>query len=324
MNRWFCLASLLATFALASPGAPPSANREANRIIAKVNDAVITSKDVSAYVEANIPILQQLYGTQREVFTQKLEQLWRDGIQELINRRLVLDDFRKSGLVLPDSVIDDFIASRIKEQYKDRATLMQSLQAAGVTYESFRQDLKENFIVEQMFLRNISSAILISPHKIESYFRENTNQFVLPDQVHLRVIALNKSGPADTSRRRLAGELLTKLKEGVPFADLAKIYSDGSQRPDGGDWGWVDLTVLRKELADVARTMSPGQNSDIIETADGCFLIRLEARRSAHVRPLSEVRGKIEQDLVNRERARLQSRYIEKLRKSAFIRYFPD
>lgn len=301
--------------------APPV---EVNRIIAKVNDSVITEKDVRGYVEPTLRVIQRQFANQPGVFAQRASELWRAGIDELINRQLVLDDFKKSGLVLPEAVIDDFIASRIKEQYTDRATLTKTLQADGTTYESFRQNLKESFIVEQMYLRNISSAIIISPFKVETYYREHTNDFKLPDQVHIRVIALNKAGPADTARPRLARELHGKLKENQPFADLAKVYSDGSQRDAGGDWGWVELSVLRKELADAARGLKPGQHSDVIETADACYLLKLEAVRTSHIKPLAEVRAEIERVLADQERARLQRRYIERLRKTAFLRYFPD
>jgi len=302
----------------------PPLEVEVNRIIAKVNDAVVTEADVRGYVDPNLAVLRRIHAGQPDVFAQKAAQLWRAGIQELVNRQLLLDDFKKSGLVLPENVIDDFIAARIKEEYTDRATLTKSLQAKGDTFESFRQNLKEAFIVEQMILRNISSAIIISPFKVETYYAEHTNDFKLPDQIHLRVIDLKKAGPADTAKPRLARELHGKLKENVPFADLAKVYSEGAHRDVGGDWGWFELSVLRKELGDVARTLKPGQHSDVIETADSCYLLKLEAARTSHIKPLAEVRAEIESILVARERARLQGRYIERLTKKAFIRFFPD
>jgi peptidyl-prolyl cis-trans isomerase SurA len=318
-----CIGSLLAGLALAAHSAPPSAV-EVNRIIAMVNDAVITVADVRDYVQPNLVMLQKLHGSEPAVFARKRDQFIEEGIRQLVNRRLVLDDFHKSGFALPDNIIDDFIAARIKEQYESRAKLLQELQAEGVTYEAYRQKEKETYIFEMMILRNISSAIIVSPHKVETYYREHTNDFQLPDQVHVRVIELKKSGPGDTSRRRLATELLDKLKEGAVFGELARIYSDGSQRDAGGDWGWSELGIMNKELAEVARSLKPGQNSDIVETDAAVFLVRLEARRAAHVKPLADVRADIEATLFNKERARLQERYFQRLRKTAFIRMFPN
>ena len=96
----------------------------------------------------------------------------------------------------------------------------------------------------------------------------------------------------------------------------------GSQREQGGDWGWVERSVLRKELADVAFSLKPGQMSDIIETPQACYLMLVEQKRPAHVRPLSEVRDDIEATLRTQEQSRLEKQWIGGLKKKTFIRYF--
>ena len=57
---------------------------------------------------------------------------------------------------------------------------------------------------------------------------------------------------------------------------MASVYSQGSQHNQGGDWGWVERSVFRKELADVAFTLKPGQVSDVIDTPQACYLMLVE------------------------------------------------
>jgi len=64
----------------------------------------------------------------------------------------------------------------------------------------------------------------------------------------------------------LAEEVLAKLKDGAAFAEMASVYSQGSQRKPGRRLGWVEKSVLRRELADVAFGLKPGEKSDVIET----------------------------------------------------------
>jgi peptidyl-prolyl cis-trans isomerase SurA len=200
---------------------------------------------------------------------------------------------------------------------------IKTLQAEGKTYEQFRREFRDHLIIQEMRYLHGSSAVIVSPHQIEVFYVDHPDQFKVEPQVKLRMIVLNKP-PGDTNEtRRLAEEILTKINEGAPFAEMASIYSAGSQRGQGGDWGWVEQSVLRKELAEVAFALKPGEKSGVIETAEACYLMRVEDKRPEHVKPLNEVREDIEKTLLARERDRLQKQWVERLKKKTFVRLFP-
>src|SRR6185503_17489383 len=67
--------------------------------------------------------------------------------------------------------------------------------------------------------------------------------------------------------KRLASEIQAKLDQGASFEEMVRLYSNGSQREEGGDWGWLDLAKLQKGLADVASLLKKGERSDIIGLA---------------------------------------------------------
>ena len=79
---------------------------------------------------------------------------------------------------------------------------------------------------------------------------------------------------------------------------------------------------LRKELADVAFSVKAGERSPIVETPDACYLMLVEEKRPAHVKPLGEVREQIERDLLSEERKRLEKQWTERLKKKTFVTYF--
>ncbi len=106
---------------------------------------------------------------------------------------MILDDFKSVGVKVPDSYIDDEIRDRIRHRYRDRAALIKELQAQGITYEMFRQRMHDEIVENFMRQKNVSSAILISPQKIERYYDANLHQFKLGNQVKLRMIVLNRS-----------------------------------------------------------------------------------------------------------------------------------
>ena len=136
------------------------------------------------------------------------------------------------------------------------------------------------------------------------------------------MIVLTKSSPDDTNVVKLAREIQTKVKEGVSFIEMANVYSQGSQQRQGGDWGWVERSVLRKELAEAAFTIAPGQTSDPIETPDAIYFMLVEDKKPSHAKPLADVRGEIEKTLRVQQQAQLQKTWMDGLKKKTFIRYF--
>ena len=294
-----------------------------NGIDAIVHDSVITFQEVDDASARLVDQLRMEYANQPDVFRAKVNQTLRETLDELQQRQLILHEFQTAGYNLPESIIDEQFDEYIKSKYGDRVTFTKTLQQEGVTFEKARQDYKDTFIVEQMRYKNISSAIMISPHKVEAYYLDHKDDFKEEEQVKLRMIVLTNAPETDTTAtRKLAEEILAKINGGASFADMATIYSQGSQASKGGEWDWVDKSVLRKELADVAFTLKPGEKSGVIETPGAFYIMQVEDRHDAHVKPLPEVRDEVEKLLLAKERTRLQQQWIDKLRKKMFIREF--
>ncbi len=290
-----------------------------NGIAAIVNDAIITYEEVLADSARAVELYERQYGRQSPVFKQKVLEAQQESMDRLVERKLILHEFKTAGYNLPESIIEDNIKERIRERFGDRLKLVQTLQAQGKTYEAFRQEIREQIIEGAMRAKNVSQEIIISPQKIESYYAQNQDQFKMEDQVKLRMIVLDKAKHGvDTTK--LAGEILAKLQEGISFAEMATLYSDGSQAAEGGDWKWVDRSVLREDLRDTAFSLKAGQRSGIVEKADACFLMLVEEARAAHVKSLTEVREQIEKTLAAQERARLQKKWISRLKSKSFVR----
>ena len=295
-----------------------------NGLMVIVDQEVITMKDVMQYVAPAVDVLMRTYSNQPDVLRQKVQEAQRDGVEQLVERRLILHDFERSGFNLPESIVDDRVQDRIRERYGgDRAAMTKTLQSQGLTYESYRKRIREDFIIGAMRSRNISSEVIISPHKIEKYYAENLDKFKVKDRVKLRAIMLNagQTRSADDARK-LAGEILAKLADGASFVEMASVYSEDTYRPQGGARGWVERGDLRKELADAAFSLKAGQRSDLIEIGETLWILLVEDAQSNHVRTLPEVRDEIANTLQAQEQARIQREWIDRLKAKSFVRYF--
>jgi len=311
---------LVAVFAVS--GVSMLHGQPANSIMAVVHDSVVTRVEVELSLRDVEPELRRQYRNQPQVYQQKLADARSESLDRLIEQKLILHEFNTAGYVLPESVIDEYVQEQLQSVAGgDRVTLTKTLQAQGLTYEKWRQQLRERFIVSQMRVKNVQSELIISPYKIETYYLAHEDEFKLADQVKLRMIVLNTPAGADVEQsRKLAEEIVAKIKEGAAFSEMAAVYSQG--RNPGGDWGWIERKVLRPELADVAFSLKPGEMSGVIETPGALYLLLVEDKRTSHVRPLSEVRDEIERTMLTAERARLQKQWIARLRKKTFVLYF--
>jgi len=342
-------------------------------VVAVVHDSVVTYQDVAVLTAQAEELLWRKYGNYGEVYQKELAQAEHNNLEQLVRRQLILHDFKTSGFNLPESILDDEVQRRIRAQYQDRMRLTKTLQAEGTTYEKFKQQQRDRIIIQILTEKNISSEIIISPHKVKAYYEAHTNDFKLDDEVKLRMIVLNQSAEEGAPQAKTQAEdILARLKEGSSFSDLAAVYSQGSQRKAGGDWGWWERSRLNKGLSDVAFSLQAGQHSGVLSRSAGddywlClyengqlsvgrhyavepgskkeklvaeqrfesaaaatnlpppkefYLMLVEDKRTAHVKPLGEVRDEIEKDLKLQEKSRLEDQWVARLKKKTFWRTF--
>lgn len=294
----------------------------ANGIAVIVNNEVITYRDVESSVTPVVELLVSQYEKQPDVLKQKLREVQKERLDELVARHLIMNDFTNAGYNLPESIIDDQVQARIRDEYHDRVTLTQTLRAQGITFETFKRNLRENLIISALRDKHISQELIISPQKIAAYYATNQSKYQMDDQVKLRTILLNKPKENPDSIHKLAEEILAKLKEGAVFADMAAVYSQGSQRAAGGEAGWEDVAKLNELLVEPVRKLKAGEVSGIIESSEVVYIVMVEEKRAAHVRPLTEVQPEIEKTLIAQEQARLQKKWIDRLKKKSFVRYY--
>jgi len=294
----------------------------ADGVKAVVNDRAITFAEVEDYTRPAVEALRRQYAAQPEVFQQKLNETLNDSLDQLVERQIILHSFDTGGYKLPESAVDEMVQERIRERFGDRITLMKTLQAQGMTFEKFRSQVREQYIESALRNQNVQREIIISPYKVQTYYAANADKFKLDDQVKLRVIVFTKASSEDTNSLALAREIRSKIKDGASFSEMATIYSQGSQQHQAGDWGWETRSGLRKEFAEVAFALPVGQVSEPIDVGDNIYLMLVEEKKSAQTKPLSAVRGEIEQTLRAQQQAQLQKQWIDGLKKKTFIRYF--
>jgi peptidyl-prolyl cis-trans isomerase SurA len=293
-----------------------------------VNNDVITYGEITAAMEQNLDMVARLYANEPARLQEEARKVRDQQIEALVERKLILHEFMATGYVtnVLEATIDEQVNKNIQRIYNgDRAVLIKTLQAEGMTYETYRNQVRESFIVDWMSYHNVDEPrkILISPLKIEQYYKDHQDKYKVEDEVHLRMIVVDQPADAPAGQaRRTAEEILAKINSGVPFADMARERSSGSQKNEGGDYGWVDRSFFKPELAKVAFSLKAKQHSGVVELPEACYIMAVEDVRLSHVKTLSEVRAEIEQALKAEVKTRLRAQWIQRLKKKSFVQYY--
>jgi peptidyl-prolyl cis-trans isomerase SurA len=298
--------------------------RFANGIVAIAEDKVITVDDVRREVMPLVPQIQREAKNEQE-FNQKFEVLQDNAIQNLIDRVLIIKDFQKDDKKhVPESFVDNQIADQLTEQFdNDRSKFLAYLRARGTTMRDYRKEVMEDIIYNYMMHQQHKSQSIVSPVKIEQYYKENKDRFYQDDSVHLRLIQLSRTnGQTDGELRGQADAILLRLRSGEKFEDLAKEYSSDSRRAKGGDWGWMKRSDLKPEFSEPLFAVKKGECSEAVVLPEGCFLLYAEDRKYAGIQPLDEVRDQIERILVQQMGREYEDRWLERLRRNGYVKHF--
>lgn len=320
------LGSSLTAAAQSTPSAPDDGLnlRFANGIAAIVEDKVITVDDIRREIAPYIPQLQRDARNERE-FNQQLAQLQDDIIQNLIDRVLIVKEFRKDEKKqIPAAFIDQQIADiQASEFDNDRSKFLAYLRARGTTLREYRREVEEDIIYGYMRQQQRKSQSIVSPVRIENFYNENKDRFYQEDSVHLRLIQLNRSpDESETQLETKAREIIGRFNRGEKFEDLAREYSQDSRRAKGGDWGWQKRSDLRKDFSDPLFELKAGEISEPVITPEGCFLLFAEERKYAGIQPIDEVRDDIERILIQQMARVSQDRWLERLRRNGYVKHY--
>ena len=203
----------ISIFALALLAGSPLRAELADGVKAVVNDAVITYSQVEEFTAPAADALRRQYADAPNLFRQKLNDALGDSLEQLVERQLILRSFDTEGYQLPEDYVDQLVQDRIRKSSATGSRFIKTLQAQGMTVEQFRKDVRDQYIVSALRQKNVSSEIVISPYKIETYYKTHQDDFKMEDQIKLRMIVLNKTSPDDTNTVQRANEILGEIKE---------------------------------------------------------------------------------------------------------------
>src|SRR6266576_626099 len=190
-----------------------------------VNGDVITYSQVRALSAPREKLLRSQFTGQD--LENKLKEVRQLALKDLIDRRLIIQAFKKESYQIPDHIVDQRVHDIIRENFGgDRSTFIKTLEAQKYSLGDFKEKEMERIMVQAMRSHNVKTQMIASPTKIEDYYRKHHDEFTSKEEIKLRMIMI--SGQKDTgnaqAQKALAEEVLGRLAAGGEFEQTAQVY----------------------------------------------------------------------------------------------------
>jgi peptidyl-prolyl cis-trans isomerase C/peptidyl-prolyl cis-trans isomerase SurA len=203
-----------------------------------------------------------------------------------------------------------------RETGGNRVLFEKKLAAAGMTMAEFKERMHKEVAADLLLREKVLRHIRVIPHEIGDYYRTHTKELTRPPRYRLEVIRLRAD--ADDVDETIAG-IRKKLKQGTPFAELAKQYSNDPSAAMGGDRGLIE--DLNKHFRAAVAPLKVGEVSpENIRIGKKIYIVRLADKDVAGVPPLhAELRRRIEALLRRRQRQQRYDAYLAKLHEKYYV-----
>ena len=294
-------------------------------IIARVNNEIITVSDLnrarmalSAEVEEECK--KGCTGDERTKLTQEKEQHM---LRDLIDQSLLVQRGKDAGISVQSECVKRMDQIRQQNNIPTMEDLEKAVNDSGLSFEDWRSNLCNSILTQEVIRREVRPDI--TNDEVKKYYEEHKKEFERKERVFLSelfVTTENKKPEEIPAQEEKAKRLLSRIKDGgEDFGELAKRFSDGTTAAENGFLGNEGFTreMLPKELADVAFKMKRGEVSDIIRTANGFIILRVEQRFEEGVQPMEVVENEIQNRLYYEKLRPAMREYMKKLREESYV-----
>jgi peptidyl-prolyl cis-trans isomerase SurA len=243
-------------------------------------------------------------------------------LERMIERRLLEQAIRRTEIDATDAEVDQAIDAIAAENGLDRDLVRLSVEQQGMTWESYREQIRAEIQRQKLVSGVIQSKVRIEEPQIKELYQERYNdQPSGGEEVHLRHILVpitsedaNASDKACTTARAAR----RRIAAGEDWNDVARDVSVVNPEV-GGDVGWVHATNVAGWMSDAVAKLEPGQMSPVIPTRFGCNVLRLEERRRFEPLTYEQAKPRLYQELFEQQLGEEYTVFLEKLREQTYI-----
>ena len=320
---------------LAQTTPTPANETVVEEIIARINNNIVTQADLRRAREQLISDARQQDPSTTD---SQIKDHEKDLLRDLIDQQLLLQKAEQLNMSADTDVIKRLDEIRKQMHAESMEDVEKAAQAQGVSFEEFKQNLKNSIITQRVIGEEVGGHITVSQQEMQQFYDEHKAQMERPEQVRLSEILISTQNPgaaktasgetalpenpsADVvaQAQAKADDVYKQLQGGAKFDELAKKYSNGPTAANGGDLEYFKRGVLSKDLEDKVFAMQAGQYTVPVRTNQGFVILEVTEHQAAGIPPLKDIQEQVHQRIYMEKMQPALRDYLTKLREDAYI-----
>jgi peptidyl-prolyl cis-trans isomerase SurA len=249
-----------------------------DHIVAVVNSELVTSFELTQRVARVLDEARR--SGQRAPAEAALRQ---QALEDLIDERVLLTYARDSGMKVEETEIDRAVAGVAAQNQLTLPQLRQRLASDGLDYTRFRNNLRDQILLDRLREREVAGRIRITDADIERFMAERQGSMSAEVELNIAQILVQVPEGADEAlvaqRRARAEQALARVRGGEDFAKVAAEVSQDANRERGGELGARPASRLPDLFVDAVRDLPVGGVSAApVRSGAGFHVLKLLSR----------------------------------------------
>ena len=301
-------------------------------IIARVNNNIITRADLRHSQD------QLAADAQRPDSSGEPKEQQQDLLRDLIDQQLLLQKGEELGISADTDVVKRLDEMRKQMHAESMEDLQKAAEAQGVSWEEFKQNLKNSIITQRVISQEVGGHITVSQQDVQQFYDQHKAEMERPEQVRMSeiLISTQKTPSVKTEKgqevlpeapspevvaeaKAKADKVYDLLKKGGNFEELAKKYSDGPTASAGGDLEYFKRGTLSKEIEERVFATNPGGFTEPVRTNQGWVILKVTEHQTPGIPPLKDVENRVQEQIYMSKMQPALRDYLTKLREDAYI-----
>lgn len=253
-----------------------------------------------------------------EELERKMAEAYKTALDRLVEAQLVLADFKEAGGDLPERAIEDHVNGVIREQFgNNQGAFLQALGESRLTYAEWREQMKEQLILQAMRQREVATKVQVTPLDVQERYERDAARYTRKERLRLRLFVV----PKNVRRSVDLAEVAKRLQSGALTVEAAAKHFK-IELQDGDEA--VEAESLNATLQSALEGKDAGVVVGPVELEGTKYLVQVLERIPEERRPLSEVREGIEAELRKECFERLYDTWMETLRSKHYVEIYKN
>jgi hypothetical protein len=315
-----------------APAAPAKAPLPRDGIAARVNNDILTWKDVDDTLKT-MPKKSDI-----------TDELRMSKLRNMAEERLFLQAAKQNNLAVSDQELDEFLRRELR-RYGNEEGFERYLREVEKTKTEFREEKRKEYLVVKLdhHLRqkaftnpdDKSPGLLIdsvSPEELRAYYEAHKDEFKAVENITVYRVGLQYGTERERAvKLRTAEAFLRKLEAGTEFYVAAAYYSDVRQSVET-DRGWTQQCAHRELTREQANqfyapetvtylfdTIKEGETSAIRDDGRTFNIFKLMQRVKQREETFDDAQFRIRSNLENQKRETNRRLLRAHLMKGAYV-----